>query len=204
MTQPTQKQGTVDNELDAAKAIVEVLSGLDKEKQERAVRFASETLNLQAPVVPTGAPTPTGNAPAPGQKAEIPSPGPRMDIRQFAESKAPKTDQQFAAVVAYYYRFEAPEDKRKEAIGVKELNDAVRLVGRRRPPAPMATLNNAKNKGYLDKVERGKFQINSVGENLVAMTLPGKDGTTPSRRKGGNTAKKKGKLQAKKRGKARK
>jgi hypothetical protein len=27
--------------------------------------------------------------------------------------------------------------------------------------------------GYLDSSERGKFSINSVGENLVAMTLPG-------------------------------
>ena len=35
------------------------------------------------------------------------------------------------------------------------------------------TLNNAKNQGYLDSAERGAFQINSVGENLVAMTLPG-------------------------------
>ena len=32
-----------------------------------------------------------------------------MDIRQFTAAKAPKSDQQFAVVVAYFYRFEAPE-----------------------------------------------------------------------------------------------
>ena len=35
------------------------------------------------------------------------------------------------------------------------------------------TLNNAKNMGLLDSgSEAGRFAVNSVGENLVAMTLP--------------------------------
>jgi hypothetical protein len=35
------------------------------------------------------------------------------------------------------------------------------------------TLNNAKNVGLLDGgSEAGKFAVNTVGENLVAMTLP--------------------------------
>lgn len=35
------------------------------------------------------------------------------------------------------------------------------------------TLNNAKNMGLLDRSsEAGKFEVNTVGENLVAMTLP--------------------------------
>jgi hypothetical protein len=35
---------------------------------------------------------------------------------------------------------------------------------------------NAKNLGYLDGTSPGEFSINTVGENLVAMTLPGTAG----------------------------
>jgi hypothetical protein len=37
----------------------------------------------------------------------------------------------------------------------------------------LKTLHNAKQSGLLDSgTEAGKFAINTVGENLVAMTLP--------------------------------
>lgn len=207
MTQHAQQRGAIDNEFDAAKAIVETLKGLDREKQERAIRFAGETLGLHAAVVPGGPGTPPPAAQG-HIREENTEPSPRggvVDIKQFTQSKAPKTDQQFAAVVAYYYRFEAPANERKEVIGVKDLQEAARLAERKRPGNCLATLNNARNKGYLDTAGRAKFQINSVGENLVAMTLPGKDRPKPSKRKRGNTSnKKKGKAPAKKRGKARK
>jgi hypothetical protein len=96
-------------------------------------------------------------------------------MKQFTAAKAPKTDQQFAAVVAYFYRFEAPPDQRRETIGADTLVEAARLAGRRRPAKAYFTLNNAKNAGYLDSAGTGQFQINSVGENLVAMALPGDD-----------------------------
>jgi hypothetical protein len=45
--------------------------------------------------------------------------------------------------------------------------------------------------GYLDSGSPGEFVVNSVGENLVAMTLPG--GTdTPSPKRRGGTKKKAG------------
>lgn len=206
MTQHAQQKGAVDNEFDAAKAIVETLKGLDTEKQERAIRFAGETLGLHAAAFSAGpGPSPAAQGNVLGEKSETSPSGRVVDIKQFTDSKAPKTDQQFAAVVAYYYRFEAPANERKEAIGVKDLLEAVRLAERKRPGSPLATLNNARNKGYLDTAGRAKFRINSVGENLVAMTLPGKDRPTPSGSRRGNTKKKKKrKAPPKKRGKARK
>jgi hypothetical protein len=36
------------------------------------------------------------------------------------------------------------------------------------------TLNNAYQAGLLDRTEKGIYAINSVGENLVTMTLPGR------------------------------
>jgi hypothetical protein len=157
---------------DAAKAIVETLQGLDKTHQERAIRFATESLGL-SPSAEAQAPVMTGHSEA------LPPPSPldakrhASDIKQFTTAKAPKSDQQFAAVVAYFYRFEAPESQRRESIGAEDLTEAARLAGRSRPSKPLQTLNNAKQSGYLDSIERGRFQISTVGENLVAVTLPG-------------------------------
>ncbi len=158
------------------------------------MRFASEALGLETPAVSAGpgTPAPPGQRHVAGQETETSPPVRVVDIKQFTESKAPRTDQQFAVVVAYYYCFEARFEERKEVIGAKDLKDAVRLVGGRNQPGDAGmTLINAKNAGYLDGAGRGTFRINAVGENLVAMTLPGKDQPTPSGRKGGKPAKKK-------------
>jgi len=171
MSQQSQQPSEKKSHFDAAKEIVESLQGLDKTSQVLAMRFAAETLGLQpgapshTPVAavlpaPAGAPTPTGTPHG-------------MDIKQFTAAKAPTSDQQFAAVVAYFYRFEAPEGQRRETIDSDFLLEAARLAGRKRPSNARFTLNNAKNAGYLDVATTGKYRINSVGENLVAMALPG-------------------------------
>ena len=150
-----------DNELDAAKMIVVALKGLQKNQQERAIRYASETLGLSTaqPVQPNAPahvvePSPTGHQPDHSAKRAV-------DIKQFSESKSPKSDNQFAAVVAYYYRFEAPVEQRRDSIDDAVLRDAARLVVRKRPSR--MTLNNAKNRGYLDAIGGGNFRINTVG-----------------------------------------
>ncbi len=55
---------------------------------------------------------------------------------------------------------------------------------------PGKTLNNARQQGLLDRTERGYFSVNAVGENLVAMTLPG-DSNSGGKRAKKKTAKKK-------------
>jgi hypothetical protein len=189
---------------DAAKAIVETLAGLDRDHQERAIRFASESLGLSPPAH-VQAPPATGQIVAAASQASPPGGRERpSDIREFMTAKAPKSDQQFAAVVAYYYQFEVPGSQKKESIGADDLTEAARLAGRRRPNKPLKTLNNAKSSGYLDSPERGKFKISTVGENLVAVTLPGNDAagaaTTHIRRArkpGGKPAKQKNKVRRK-------
>ena len=166
------------SDFDAAKAIAEQLKGMEKEGQERVLRWVAESLKLDL-----GLRTPLGAHGAAGREEHAESSGRdqrflqgehrSVDIKTFVDAKKPKSDVQFAAVVAYYYRFDAPPENRKETIDAKALQDAARLAGRRRPPKPLMTLNNAKNLGYLDAPARGQFQINTVGENLVAMTLPG-------------------------------
>ncbi|MGJ4994158.1 hypothetical protein ACQR0Z_07100 [Bradyrhizobium sp. HKCCYLS3077] len=165
----TQSDSAVGNEFDAAKIIVETLSGLGPAQQERALRFASEALGLS--------PSNLHAATQKGGHNEFPDlgarPSPRqIDIKQFTAEKSPTSDQQFAAVAAYYYQFEAPANERRETISADLLAEAARLATRRRPSR--FALNNAKNAGYLDSAGHGEFKLNTVGENLVAMTLPGK------------------------------
>lgn len=180
MTQ--QAQHAITDEFDAAKVIVETLKGLDEGQQVRAIKFACESLQMHAPTV--GAPSVLG---APSTPPSGLASAASSDIRQFTASKSPKSDLQFAAVVAYFYRFVAPEAERKDAIAVEDLKDAARKVGRKRPHR--ATLNNAKNAGYLDAAERGSFKINTVGENLVAVTLPGNGGDATGGSGGGRRKK---------------
>ena len=121
-----------------------------------------------------------------------------MDIKTFIAAKKPNKDVQFAAAVAYYHRFEAPPAERKDVINKEDLQEAARKANRDRFANPLQTLSNAHTLGLLDKgSEKATFTINSVGENLVAMTLPG-DGTTTTKQRGKKRAPKKARKSSKK------
>jgi hypothetical protein len=98
------------------------------------------------------------------------SPSHSKDIKTFVKERNPRKDVQFAAVAAYFYRFECPE--RKEVIVPKDLDEAGRQARGYGFKDPLTTLNNAVALGYFDRAGRGTFKLNAVGENLVAMTLP--------------------------------
>ena len=143
-------------------------------------RWAAESLNLPKPFgsgVPPPPPLGTPAGVSPASPATPPlivnSPG-TQDISSFVASKNPRSDVQFAAAVAYYNQFLAPPAERQTALTPEILKDAFRKVGGRRiPPHPEMTLNNAYQSGLLDRKDKGTYVINSVGENLVTMTLPG-------------------------------
>lgn len=161
------------NEFEAAKAVTEALEGLDKAQQERAIRWASETLGLHAASSraatsgPTAVTTVAENVGYPQSEQNS-----QTDIRTFVRSKSPKSDMQLATAVAYFYKFLAPQEERKESIAGSDLSEAIRQIGNwTQPKRPDVTLQNAKKQGYLDSAARGRFRLNSVGENLVTMTL---------------------------------
>lgn len=158
------------NPLDAAQKIVAELTGMTSEHQSLAVKFAVETLGLQLPAVLSPAAAPPVHSPPPPHGPT--STEHSTDIRSFTAMKAPKSDQQFTAVVAYFYQFEAKPDNRKEEIDKDIMKEAARLAGRPQVERWNMTLTNAKNAGYLDTAGDGKFKLSSVGENLVAITLP--------------------------------
>jgi len=170
---------TAPDDLDAVKQIVVALTPFSPEEQERILRWSREKIGLAlapttlAPAVAV-APTPpsaTGTLPVRG-----------MDIKSFVAQKQPNSDNQFAAVTAYYYAFEAADHERKQAINAEDLLEACRKAGRARPGNAGQTLRNAAFAGLLDKADRGAYKINSVGENLVAMTLPGGNTATATKK----------------------
>lgn len=171
---------TIDD-LEAVRTVTTALGGFSPEDQERIIRWAREKLGLavpQANLSDTRTPQPSSTAVSQrASEAAVPTQPSALaaDLKTFVNGKRPKSDQQFAATVAYFYRFEAPPEQRKNEIDAAVLQDACRLAGRKRLTNALMTLNNAKNQGLLDSgSERGRFAINTVGENLVAMTLPGR------------------------------
>lgn len=160
---------TIINDFDAAKAVTEQLKGMDKERQEKILRWVSESLGLERPQLKTDQEKKNSSQ---DNASQINTQG-HTNIKSFIETKRPRSDVQFATAVAYFYKFEAKNGQKREAIDTSTLQDAARLVGRNRFNSPKNTLNNAKKQGYLDAADRGAFKINTVGENLVAMTLPG-------------------------------
>src|SRR5262249_48899145 len=154
--------------------------GRDKTEQERIIRWVSESLDLSAggvkPKVEHGHAQHHGpHAPSAEHAAVDPSQRSK-DIRSFGQEKQPKNDIQFVAAAAYYFRFMAANADQKDAITSKDLQTAARLAQRPVFKTPSVTLNNAVQQGYMDRAARGEYRLNAVGENLVAMTLPGTGG----------------------------
>src|SRR5207244_13278110 len=146
--------------------------------RDRILGWVREKLGM---AVPAAAAASVGGAPV----STIPSPianqrDTGQDIASFIASKAPVSDVHFAATVAYYYQFVAPPKERKNAITRDDLVDACRKAPRKRPKRPAQVLVNAYHDGFLDRGERGQYRLNSVGENLIAMVLPGDGGSAPS------------------------
>src|SRR5690606_21683225 len=108
------------------------------ERQLRILRWVAESLGV--PLVGAAA-----NSAQIGGVQNI-SPVPPMggatigglstDIKSFIAAKAPKSDQQFASAVAYFYRFEAPPAERRDSINGDVLQEAARLAGRKRLSNP--------------------------------------------------------------------
>jgi len=168
------------DDLDAVRMIADALSKFEKKDQDRIIRWAMEKVGLTTQVVKPTKPVECTGTPQelPVSQAPVEADLSLTDIKTFINEKNPTSDNQRAATVAYYYHFVAPEEEQKETIGAEDLQNACRLAGLTRLKNPISTLRNAHHAGLLDKSsERGQYSINSVGENLVAMTLPRATGT---------------------------
>ncbi|HAF95182.1 MAG: hypothetical protein A2X34_08825 [Elusimicrobia bacterium GWC2_51_8] len=162
------------DDLEAIRIVIQALEPFDSKDRERIIRWAAEKLGMSSS--PTLAPASASTLAAPQHPAAVlPAAAGSVskDIRSFVMTKKPKSDNQMAAVVAYFYHFEAPPAERKDSIGKEELMDACRKADRKRSPRPEQVLVNTYHAGLLDKAgSAGQYRLNSVGENLVAMVLP--------------------------------
>ena len=184
----------IEVELEAIKTLVQALEPLKPEVRARVIEHAFKVLGIEAsqPVQP--------NLPSPpGQSTTSPpllKPGTDhpTDILSLKEEKDPKTATQMVTVVAYYLAHSASE--RQNFVTQDDIQKYFVQGKYLMPGSKSQALINAKNAGYLDFVEAGKYRLNSVGYNLVAHKMP-KDGSAQSkpRRK---TAKKGAKKSAKK------
>jgi hypothetical protein len=169
------------DDLEAVRKVIDALTGFDPAEQERIVRWAREKVGLPSEGQATSLGAARLSAGTLESAVQHPPRG-SSDIKSFIAEKNPSTDAQFAATVAYYYRFDAPEHLRKESITADDLQEACRLVGRARLVRPAQTLVNTMAQGLLNRGERGAYTINTVGENLVAMALPGETGRVAPRK----------------------
>jgi hypothetical protein len=160
------------DDFEAVRTVVDSLQAFEAKDQERILRWAREKLGLTVSAsVPVEEMTTLSRKGDPS--ASVSTTGKPTDIKTFIDFKDPQSDSQFAATVAYYYRFEAPEPQRKPTLSSTDLQDACRQTDRERIKHPAQTLVNAYTQGYMDKgPERGTYVLNTVGENLVAMALP--------------------------------
>jgi len=160
------------DDLEAVRSVADTLQPFANDDRERIIRWAREKLGMGATSTlmnPGAVPVETTEQRAAAQES-TPS---GTDIKSFVSQKAPKSDVHFAATVAYYHQFMAPLDQRKDSITKEDLVEACRQVPRKRPKRPAQVLVNAYQDGVLDRGRTGHYRLNSVGENLVAMALPG-------------------------------
>ena len=178
-----------DLELEAIDQVLKALSGLDEAARSRVVTYVFQRIGLAMPAqtaIPSNASPPPLNPPMP--PAAGTSATQITDIRTLKESKAPKTDTEMAALVAYYLKHHAPPDERKDAIQREDIEKYFTQADYPLPKKPEFTLPNAKNAGYFDAAGRDLYKLNPVGHNLIAHGLS--EGKTNAQRSKGGRKKK--------------
>ena len=161
------------DDLEAVRVLAATLEPFKGDERERIIRWAREKLGMSSSTGGSSAPSmPSSESIAADAVKPLPPPA-GTDIKKFVAQKDPKSDVHFAATVAYYHQFIAPTDERKDSITKDDIVEACRQVDRKRPRVPAQVLVNAYHDGVFDRGQRGHYELNSVGENLVAMALPG-------------------------------
>src|SRR5688500_18133499 len=165
------------DDLEAVRVLAETLQPFTSEDRERIIRWAREKLGMTAGVAPALWSRAEVSVDNTRDSAVVANQGGVVDIKTFVTEKAPKSDVHFAATVAYFYQFKSPETQRKDSITKEDLVKACREVQRKQPKVPAQVLVNAYHDGLFDRGGKGSYKLNSVGENLVAMALPGTNDT---------------------------
>jgi hypothetical protein len=166
--------------VEAITTVMGALKPLDAKTRLNVLDYVTKQLGIEiersaaSPVSPL---QPLPPAPVSGMAPQTPD----TDIRTFAAAKQPQTLNEKVAVVAYFLAHLSPAAERRDYITPDDIKPYFIQANFEFPTGPMSmALTNAKNAGYLNALERGQYKLNSVGHNLVAHKLPGRD--TPKKR----------------------
>jgi len=173
-----------DKELDAIKAILGALAGLDSDAIQRVLDYVFDRLSI--PRQYTAAPTATeitssgildlvGGPTSPGPAERVPS------IRDLKDEKRPTSANQMAALVGYYLTEVARGSDRKQTVTAADISKYFKQAGFKLPKQLQMTLPNAAAAGYFDSVGVGVYKLNAVGYNLVAHALPRETSKKPDK-----------------------
>lgn len=195
----------IDAELQAMKTLVETLEPLKPEVRARVIDYAFRVLGIAPPQdasrqsavqLPPLTQTPPVT-PTTQHHAQHPRGAGVTDIQSLKEAKDPKTATQMVAVVAYYLAHIA--NPPQNFITAEDVETYFRQGRFLMPSSRPMALVNAKNAGYLELLEPGKYKLNSVGYNLVEHKMPkGASGTSSKPRRKPKPAKKSAKKGKKK------
>jgi hypothetical protein len=99
------------------------------------------------------------------------------------------------AILGFYLAHLAPDGERRDYLIADDIKKYFVQAGYPLPTGPSTMpLVNAKNAGYLDALDKGKYRLNAVGHNLVVHKMP----TASAKAALGSGAVKKKKAKAKK------
>jgi hypothetical protein len=168
--------------LEAVRAIAEALTPLDEQARTRVLTSALALLGMRMPQMGTQLPDTSSQGvdrsrsaqETTDQGASVESGGALKptDIKTLREQKMPKSDIEMAALMAYYLEHHAPKADRRDYVTADDIKTYFKQAQYRLPRHAGQTLRNAKNAGYLEPLERGRFRLNPVGYNLIAHALP--------------------------------
>lgn len=167
-----------DPELQAMQQVIKALESLDTDARTRVLTYVFQRLGLPLAIPAPNTPLPEAQPPVPAVSAAIPAPI-RIavaDIRSLKEAKQPKSDNQMAALVAYYLKEVAPANDRRDTISQEDIEKYFKQAGFPLPNRPAMTLVNCKHAGYFDSAGVGMYKLNPVGHNLVAHGMPSPSG----------------------------
>lgn len=174
----------IDKEIEAIKTILKSLEELEDDVRKNVLDYVLKRIKFDiAGFVPEG----QGQSFTPSfgdEKPFTPSQeGKEIHIKQFKESKNPKSAIEMATIVAYHLQYNVGAADRKEKIGVADLETWFRIADYPLPKGDMKfLLVNTKNAGYFDSAGSGEYKLNAVGYNLVKHNLPKGDGQSSSRK----------------------
>jgi hypothetical protein len=173
----------IDEEVDAIKAVLLALEPLTSDARVSVMDYVSKRLGISARVsaeLPSTVVRPLSGAQL------LPIAPQEVHLKEFTKQKSPRSANEMAAVVAYYLGELVALPQRKKSITADDIKTYFK-IGDFPLPDVRFTLPNAKNAGYFDALGDGEYQLNAVGHNLVAHSLP-RSGTTKSRRAGAKKA----------------